>query len=211
MPSRALRVLSLGIIALSMISPSPSSIRRDLATKLARHFVADEPPDDSVQRIRDAWMQSKGDLVTVHTAVIDEVIAKGPDNPKFTTPQNWVYLAHRTAHAPLPLAEMWGRDPKAIWVSALLEEMGQAYGGVPQPNGWSDLAADWLSKELINRRLRYALKIGLSTPGSIAEHLESTAQRIAGAESDLGKTVAAADSVLDKATILLSSPQFMRI
>ena len=182
-----------------------------LATKLARHFVADYPADDSIGRIRDAWMQSKGDLITVHTAVIDEAIAKGPDNPKFTTPQNWVYLAHRTAHVDLPLAEMWGKNPQAIWVSALLEEMGQAYAGVPQPNGWSDLAADWLSKELINRRLRYALKLGSQAPGSVAAHLDSTAQRIAGADSDVAKAVTGATSVSDKAAILLSSPEFMRI
>src|SRR6185369_3441487 len=61
-----------------------------LAWKLARHFIADVPPADSVERIRAAWVASKGDLVAIHTAVIDEVLAKAPTNSKFTTPENWL-------------------------------------------------------------------------------------------------------------------------
>ena len=50
---------------------------RHVATKLARHFIADEPPPDAVERIAKAFRDSDGDLPTVHRAVLD-------------TPEAWV-------------------------------------------------------------------------------------------------------------------------
>ncbi len=105
-----------------------------LSWKLVRHFVADDPPADSVARVRDAWIQSGGDLKTIHTAVIDEVIAKAPDNEKFATPENWLHQVHRTAGIPIPLG--LPKSNAEYTINLLCEELGQGYAAAPQPNGF---------------------------------------------------------------------------
>ena len=42
-----------------------------IATKLARHFIADDPPPTAVARIARAFRDSDGHLPTVHAALLD--------------------------------------------------------------------------------------------------------------------------------------------
>ncbi len=182
---------------------------RFVSWKLIRHFLADEPPEDSVNKVRDAWMDSGGDLVTIHTAVIDEVLAHAPDHPKFTTPENWLYQVHRTTGVKVPESRPWAGS---YWINALCDELGQSYNECAQPNGWSDLKADWTSKELLERRVRYAFKIGSQMfDESRQAFILETAGRLSGPDSDLVKAMKAADNRTDATVILLASPDFMRI
>ena len=180
-----------------------------ISWKLIRHFVADEPPEDSVARVRDAWVQSGGDLKTIHTAVIDEVIAKAPDNEKFATPENWLHQAHRTASIPVPIG--LPQSGAEYTINQVCDELGQGYAAVLQPNGYSDLKSDWISKELLERRVRYAYRISANAPPENADYLREFAVRLAGKDSPLVAAVQGADPLRAVATVLLASPQFMRI
>ena len=42
-----------------------------LATKLARHFIADDPPDEAVAALQAAFISSRGDLPTTAESVVD--------------------------------------------------------------------------------------------------------------------------------------------
>ena len=42
-----------------------------IATKLARHFIADDPPPRAVERIANAFLSSDGHLPTVYRALIE--------------------------------------------------------------------------------------------------------------------------------------------
>ena len=44
---------------------------RHVSTKLARHFIADDPPPAVVERMTRAWLDSKAHLPTVYKALID--------------------------------------------------------------------------------------------------------------------------------------------
>jgi uncharacterized protein (DUF1800 family) len=181
---------------------------RFISWKLARHFIADIPPEDSVERIRNAWLESKGDLLTIHSAVIDEVIAKALDNPKFTTPENWLIQSCRAMGLGPPLVmPIWGTE-EIHWT---FKELGQAYDECPQPNGWPDTKKDWISKELLDRRLRYSLHLGRRVDGEKAEYLKEYSTRLAGKESPLAFMVARAETVSLATACLLSSPQFLKI
>jgi uncharacterized protein (DUF1800 family) len=178
-----------------------------LSWKLVRHFVADDPPDDSVGRVKDAFIQSGGDMKTIHIAVVDEVLAKGHDTEKFTTPVTWLHMVHRTTDAPV------STTPPAsgtYWIDLLLAELGQGYNTSPQPNGFSDLKNDWTSKELLERRVRYAYMTSGRTKGEMFPFLSEYAVRLAGADSDLVSAMSKAEAPLFAVTILLASPQFMR-
>lgn len=181
---------------------------KHISWKLARHFIADQPPADSVERIRAAWVKSNGDLIAIHTAVIDEVLTKASDNPKFMTPENWLLQSFVVTGVPPPLGQpIWGRE-EIHWT---FKELGQAYDECPQPNGWSDLQQDWISKEMLDRRIRYAYHLGRQIGGDAAEALKDYSVQLAGKKSDLAKQVARAESAADATAFLLVSPQFLKI
>ncbi|MEJ0012655.1 MAG: DUF1800 family protein [Bauldia sp.] len=178
-----------------------------ISWKLIRHFVADDPPADSVARVRDAWMQSGGDLKVVHTAVIDEVIAEAPDHEKFSNPETWLHQMHRTASIAVPLTRPRGGHT----INILCDELGQGYAAAPQPNGYPDRKSDWISKELLERRARYAYLASSSIAAETVPYLHDFAIRLAGKDSDLVAAMQRATKPEAAATILLASPQFMRI
>ncbi|MEO6396497.1 MAG: DUF1800 family protein [Devosia sp.] len=186
---------------------------RFISRKLVRHFVADVPPEDSVARVVQAWVDSGGDLVTIHTAVIDEVLAKAPDNPKFLTSETWFYQAHRTIGVDVPETAIYDySDDKKYWVTAVAAELGQPYSECPQPNGWSDLQDDWISAVLLERRVRYAFQLGgQMQDASAPQYLKDVAARLSGPSSGLTSAMRDAPDAASLATILLSSPEFMRI
>ncbi|MEJ0013609.1 MAG: DUF1800 family protein [Bauldia sp.] len=178
-----------------------------LALKLARAFIADDPPQDSVDAIATAFSQSGGDMIAVHSVVIEEVIAKAPQYPKFTTPDQWLLESYRTTGAPVPLNEPNGSLESLPWT---LKELGQALEGCPQPDGYSALKSDWLSKELLDRRVRQAYRIGSTVRNLTVEALTEYTGRLAGTDSPLTRLVQRAESEAVAVAYLLASPQFLK-
>jgi uncharacterized protein (DUF1800 family) len=180
-----------------------------LSFKLARHFIADVPPEDSVERIHAAWVATDGDLVAVHTAVIDEVLAKATEHRKFTTPDIWFLQALR-AIGGVPLTKPYSGAGQ-YWIDAIFAELGQSYCHCPQPNGWSDLASDWLSVGMLDRRVRIAHYLGTRMDPELRSELAEYAARLAGDDSELAALVGRSSKGGDAAAFLFASPQFLRM
>ncbi|MEO6014230.1 MAG: DUF1800 family protein [Devosia sp.] len=134
-----------------------------ISRKLALHFIADEPTDNDVAFIANAWRTSGGKLPAIHRAVIERAAAR-IEARKFQMPEVWLYQMLRCSGSNLfngweqtgsdveeTLYDSYLRSP-----SALLEELGQSYWVVRQPNGYSDRRSDWVSPEYLDRRLRFA-------------------------------------------------------
>ena len=62
-------------------------------------------------------------MLTVHTAVINEVIAHANDHEKFSTPEIWFHQVHRTAGVPIPTFQPKGG---LYWVNLLFDELDSA-------------------------------------------------------------------------------------
>jgi uncharacterized protein (DUF1800 family) len=195
---------------LSDLAARPETARF-ISHKLARYFIADEPPEDSVARIAAAWMESEGDLIAIHTAVIDEVLSKAADNRKFLDPETWFYQCHRTTGVAVPETVIWkASGASQPWVNAVVQELGQPYGEPLQPDGWSDLQEDWISSVLMERRARYAYQMGLKVRDPAAvEFLRTMAARLGGPNSALDLAVRDLNGP-QTTTVLLTSPEFMR-
>ena len=179
-----------------------------IAFKLARHFIADVPPEASVERIRTAFVDSKGDLVTVHTAVIEEVLAHALDHRKFTTPELWLFQSYRLTGAAVPTGPLkWGEECMMF----TFREMGQSLDECPQPNGWSDLKQDWVSEELLDRRIRYSNILGHKVDAATVASLGDYCDRLAGKDSDLATRVRRAETGVHATMMVLCSPQFLHI
>jgi uncharacterized protein (DUF1800 family) len=124
---------------------------RFIATKLARHFVADDPPPALVERLSARYLQSHGDLPAVYRALIDSPEAWTPAPAKLKTPEEFVVSTARV----LGLGEQaFARAPDGG-----LATLGQRIYGAPSPAGWADRAEEWLGPDAVWKRVEWASRV----------------------------------------------------
>ena len=121
-----------------------------LATKLARHFSADNPPPAMVARLEAAYRKSGGDLPTVYRAIVASPEAWNPATPKFRNPWDWTVASLRAMGA-----ERIDGDATAN----LLNQLGQPIWKPDSPNGYDDLAAAWAGPDALVRRVEAAQRL----------------------------------------------------
>lgn len=174
---------------------------RHVARKLARHFVADDPPPALVQRLADTFERSGGDLPGVYRVLLEADAAWAAPAAKFKSPWDWAVSGLRAlGRTGLPAAQ----------ASALMNQLGQPVWRPGSPAGYDDLAATWAAPDALLRRVEAAQRLAAQAgdavdartlaprvlPGVVGE---ATAAAIARAES--GSTALA---------LLLASPEFLR-
>jgi len=135
-----------GEAALADLARHPSTARF-LATKLCRHYIADEPPSAAVARVERAFMQSDGDLRATMDALVDSPEAWETPLAKFKRPEEYAITLLRAAN----LRTL----PPGAGIAALTA-MGQRPYSAPGPDGWSDIAESWLTADLVWKRLEFA-------------------------------------------------------
>ena len=124
---------------------------RFIATKLTRHFVADEPPAALVGRLAATYERSNGDLAAVYRELIRSPEAWQPQLAKLKTPEEFVLSAVRA----LRLDQRAFERNDALGISAL----GQRVQGAPSPAGWSDRADDWLGPDAVWKRVEWSTRM----------------------------------------------------
>ncbi|WP_156257205.1 DUF1800 domain-containing protein, partial [Sandarakinorhabdus oryzae] len=120
---------------------------RHLASKLARHFVADAPPPVLVDRMAQAYLASGGQLMALYRALIDAPEAWASPLSKFKTPWDWLISSARAlGRETLPGPQLIGA----------LRELGQPVWRPGSPAGWEDDAARWAAPDALLRRVEVA-------------------------------------------------------
>ena len=174
---------------------------RFIATKLVRHFVADEPPPAAVGRVAGAFTASEGDLPTVYRALLDAHEAWAQPLSKFKTPSDFIVSAYRGLALPVEA----GKGPLAPF-----ELLGQRTWSPGSPAGWPDRSADWDGASAVIKRIEWADAVGARV-GSHRDAAELAPQLLGANLSDPTRTsVARAASAAQGLTLLLASPEFMR-
>ena len=142
------------------------SCKKFIATKLCRHFITDYPTKEMITPVIKAWDQSGGSLPVIHKAVVKSAFDYSSTNRKFQQPETWaLQMARMFGFGWLPQAEKmkydFKKEPSAYQtqITDKLRELGHLPFRPQQPNGWSDFEEDWISPELIIRRLILALKM----------------------------------------------------
>lgn len=174
---------------------------RFLATKLARHFVADDPPPALVDRLTLAYMESDGDLPNVYRALIDAPEGWTLAPAKYKTPSDYLYSIYRGLDVPVPE----GRQALAGF-----ELLGQRTYSPGSPAGWPDRSADWDGASALMKRIEWA--------DAVAQRLGSTRDAAALAPQLLGdsltgatkQAIARAADATQALTLLITAPEFMR-
>jgi uncharacterized protein (DUF1800 family) len=119
-----------------------------VATKLARHFIADDPPPPAVERIARAFRDSGGSLPTVHAALLECPEAWEAPLAKLKSPIDYVVSCLRA----LPAARQ--ADSRALFLA--LHEMGQRPYFAPSPQGWPDTAQAWAGADALWKRIEWS-------------------------------------------------------
>jgi uncharacterized protein (DUF1800 family) len=165
-----------------------------VATKLARHFVADEPPPALVERMAQAFLASDGDIAAVLREMFASSEFRASLGGKFKDPLHYVVSALRLALDERPLAE----TAPVIGALALL---GEPLYARPTPDGYPLTRTDWSSPGQLATRFDVARAMAERVPYKLA---------IEGLGAATRETLAKAASVQEWNMLLLASPEFMQ-
>jgi uncharacterized protein (DUF1800 family) len=145
-----------GMAILDDLARHPATARH-LATKLVRHFVADNPPPDAVTRIAGVFRASDGDLAAVSRALVDLDAVWREKLPKVKTHYEFVVAVHRA---------VGNATATAADVVAPLKMLGQPPFSAPSPQGWGDTARDWVAPSALMRRIEWVRSLAGSVPAT---------------------------------------------
>jgi uncharacterized protein (DUF1800 family) len=174
---------------------------RHISTKLARHFIADDPPKDVVEHMTRAWLDSRGQLTQVYAALIESPEAWREPLAKFKTPADYIHSSYRALSIPL-------RDKRRTLQA--FEALGQRNLSPGSPAGWPDTSADWDGSSALLKRIAWA--------DAVAQRLGDQRSARELAPEVLGATlgdattraIARAESGSQAMTLFMASPEFMR-
>ena len=183
------------------LATAPATARH-VATKLARHFVADDPPPALVQRLADTFARTGGDLIRLYRELVASPEVWLPAQGKFKSPWEWGISSLRAVGR---------REMPPMQSINLMNQLGQPVWRPGSPAGYGDLTGTWAAPDALIRRVETAQRLAEQAGNTVdartlAPHVlpggalsEATAGAIARAES--GSTALA---------LLLVAPEFLR-
>jgi uncharacterized protein (DUF1800 family) len=191
-----------GETALRDLARAPATARF-IARKLARHFIADDPPASAVDALARRFRESDGNLVEVYRTLIDLDAAWRQPLTQYKPPERWLIGAQR-------LLGQHRADLQADKVFALLQQMGQKPYAAPSPAGWADSERAWLSADGLWKRLQVAQWLAarsrdLDDPAQWAESALDE-----GLSAATRRSLRGAESRVQAIALLLASPELNR-
>ena len=172
-----------------------------IATKLARHFIADDPPPALVARLAETFRNTDGNLREVTRTLVNADISWSAPLTKMRSPYEFlIAIARLTGRAP--------DDPNRILGG--LNQLGQPLWTPPGPNGFPDTNAAWASAEGMKLRLDMVAQVSrqlrdMPDPRDLMEEAFGPAMSDATRQS-----VERAESRQQGLALLLMSPEMQR-
>ena len=136
---------------LDMLARHPSTARF-ITTKLARHFVSDEPPKALVDRCAGTFSKSDGDIrETVRCVVTSpEFFSRSAYRAKVKTPFELVASGLRAVNA---------QPDTTPRTAQIVARLGQPIFGRQTPDGWPDHGDAWMNTGAILNRINFGLAL----------------------------------------------------
>ncbi len=174
---------------------------RHLATKLARHFVADVPPPALVDRLAAAYLAGGGDLMAMYRLLVTAPEAWTAALPKFKSPWEWTISSLRAVGSETV--------PDMKIVNAL-EELGQPIWRSGSPAGWDDLAAAWAAPDALLRRVELAGRFAAQVGDRIDARALAPMVLPGVLSAGTAQAIARADTPQQGLALMLCAPEFLR-
>ncbi len=186
-----------GRAVLADLARHPATAKH-VATKMACHFIADDPPPVLVERLTQRFLDTDGDLKEVTRALIASPEAWEPQQAKIKRPGEWIVAALRATG-------ISGDIQRIVGGMALL---GEPLWRPPAPKGFSDENAAWLDG------LAQRLDIANTFAQRVGDRLdaEAVADTALGplASAETRRAIATAESKPQAMTFLLMASEFQR-
>lgn len=182
------------------LATAPATARH-IATKLARHFSADNPPPELVRRLTDRFLQTNGDLPSLYRELVTAPDAWGADMGKFKSPWDWAISTMRALNI---------KSIPATRISYLMSQLGQTVWRPGAPSGYGDITATWAAPDALLRRVEVAQRLAMQVGDRFDARI--LAPRVLGAAltQTTAKVIAAAESPSTALALLLIAPEFLR-
>jgi uncharacterized protein (DUF1800 family) len=205
---------------LDLLAKHPATARF-IATKLARRFVADEPPKALVDRAAATFRETDGDIRQVVRTIVTspEFFAADAYRAKVKTPFEFIVSAVRATGTETHNAQA---------LVGAVRNLGMPLYGCQPPTGYSDKAEAWVNSGALLNRMNFALSLANGSVrgrgGESVRPLQGRAvtpitvtsdaliaSALAGelSESTAG-TIAKASSAPQALALVLGSPEFQR-
>ncbi len=192
-----------------------------VAERLCRFLITDEPTKEMKQPIIDAFKKSDGHIPEIHKVAIKVAFQYNDKYKKFQTPENWLIQVAKLGNLQWPPSpeEMTsyelGKEPsrKQRSPERLLRNIGHHPYRAKQPNGWSDHSDDWISPELLIRRLVYAkasYNFSKMENNKNASYYESIVEKNFDNPSKIMKYLNQKNRAVEKHTLLFNHPEFLK-
>jgi uncharacterized protein (DUF1800 family) len=171
---------------------------RHIATELARHFVADEPPPALVDHLASRFVETDGDLKELARVLVSAPEAWAPEQRKIKRPAEWIVSALRAT----------GQNGDIQRIVRGLNLLGEPLWRPPAPKGFPDDNAAWLDG--LQQRLDIANTFAQRVAGQLDPHAiaETTIGPLASTETR--EAIDRAESKQQALTMLLMAPEFLR-
>ena len=137
-----------------------------VSTKLCRHFITDDPTEEMVRPVIDVWNKYDGNLIEIQKEVVRQAYKYRDLTYKFQVPEVWLMQLSKIFDLNIPLIPSRMKNDfknkpshSQRRLSWWLREIGHSPYRPKQPNGWSDFEVDWVSPELLLRRLWFSSNI----------------------------------------------------
>lgn len=217
-----------GEAVIKMLAKHPSTAKF-LATKLAKKFVSDMPPQSLIDRLSQTYLKSDGDLRTVYRALFT--------SPEFWSPESYRAKIKTPFEMTVSAARALGADTNGAPVfHRWIQQMGEGLYLAQPPTGYKDEAEIWVntgallermnfalalsSNRIFGTRVNFALELKSAKPNEVADYFIKNILHgniSAGTRATLDKTLndpqIASNNGTDVAKIagmILGSPEFQR-
>jgi uncharacterized protein (DUF1800 family) len=186
-----------------------------VAQKLARHFVADEPPPALVTKLARTFGDTDGSLKEVAKTLVTADESWTPQRTKLKPPAEWMIGVLRLANAAPPPGGVFidtkppgSQSPPTGRMLGFQATLGQALWRPPAPNGYSDMEAAWIDG--IPRRLDIANEFAGHSrqENDPLDLLDRSLGPLASA--DTRQTIARAESRAQAFALLAMAPEYLR-
>jgi uncharacterized protein (DUF1800 family) len=187
-----------GRSVLDDLARNPATARH-VSTKLARHFIADEPPPALVDRLALRFLETEGDLKEVAKTLVTASESWIPERAKIKRPGEWLVATRRAA----------GRvNPNIQGMTNQQALLGEPLWRPSAPKGFSDDNAAWLGG--LNLRLQAANLFAQAVAGDVEprELVDVALGPLATEETRLA--LARAETKVQALTLLVMAPEFQR-
>jgi uncharacterized protein (DUF1800 family) len=199
---------------LDLLARHPSTARF-IATKLARRFVADEPPSALVGRAADRFKATDGDIREVVRVIVTSPEFLASRRAKTKNPFEFVVSAVRVTRLDVT---------NALPLVQSLRDLGMPIYGAQPPTGYSDRAEAWVNSGALLNRMNFAVAMtsgqmralrGGALPYRTATPEDVRQELFAGAlgndvSESTSATVAKAATAAQAVALTLGSPEFQK-